>query len=147
MLRSRSASSSGQGHEHQLDSYPDTEEDDSDSTTDDHDSLHTTTNAATKRQPATARRKLPPTASSRVSGNSTPLVSPAGSRTFDEHVQKVPQQQSLNLDHLHDSLRKSLTKGSDYARTPAPSSPAVVNDAEREKMVSFCENQVERRLH
>lgn len=82
-----------------------------------------------------ARRKLPPTASSRVSGNSTPLISPAGSRTFDEHVQKVPQQQNLNLDHLHDSLRRSLTKGSDYARTPANSSPSAVDNSEREKMV------------
>lgn len=114
------------GHDHHhYDSYPDTDEDDSDST-DEHDSIHTMKQLQT-------RKKLPPTASSRVSGTSSPLVSPAGSRTFDEHVQKVPQ--NLNLDHLHDSLRRSLTKGSDYARTPVNASPSNVDNAEREKMV------------
>lgn len=80
---------------------------------------------------------MPTTASSKVSGNSTPLVSPAGSRTFDEHVQKVPQQPNLNLEHLHDTLRKSLTKGSDYARTPTNASPSGIDSAEREKMVTL----------
>lgn len=70
-----------------------------------------------------------------MSGNSTPLLSPAGSKTNDEHAQKVPQQQNLNLDHLHDTLRKSLTKGSDYARTPANFSPSAIDNSEREKMV------------
>ncbi|KAI9248164.1 hypothetical protein EDC94DRAFT_528447, partial [Helicostylum pulchrum] len=135
---SRSVSSSGLGHDHHhhhhhYDSYPDTDEDDSDST-DEHDSIHTNT---TMKQIQT-RKKLPPTASSRVSGTSSPLVSPAGSRTFDEHVQKVPQ--NLNLDHLHDSLRRSLTKGSDYARTPVNASPSNVDNAEREKMILLRRN-------
>lgn len=97
---------------------------------DDHDSIHTST--AVKQ--VQTRKKLPPTASSRVSGTSSPLVSPAGSRTFDEHVQKVPQA-NLNLEHLHDTLRKSLTKGSDYARTPTNASPSAIDNTEREKMV------------
>ncbi|GAA5804339.1 hypothetical protein HPULCUR_009827 [Helicostylum pulchrum] len=133
LFRSRSVSSSGLGHDHHYDSYPDTDEDDSDST-DEHDSIHTNT---TMKQIQT-RKKLPPTASSRVSGTSSPLVSPAGSRTFDEHVQKVPQ--NLNLDHLHDSLRRSLTKGSDYARTPVNASPSNVDNAEREKMILLRRN-------
>ncbi|KAI8095299.1 hypothetical protein BDF21DRAFT_313093, partial [Thamnidium elegans] len=133
---SRSVSSSGLGHDHHhhhYDSYPDTDEHDSDST-DEHDSIHTNT---TMKQVQT-RKKLPATASSRVSGTSSPLVSPAGSRTFDEHVQKVPQ--NLNLDHLHDSLRRSLTKGSDYARTPINASPSNVDNAEREKMILLRRN-------
>jgi hypothetical protein len=77
-----------------------------------------------------------------MSGSSSPLVSPAGSRTFDEHVQKVSQPPNLNLEHLHDTLRKSLTKGSDYARTPTNASPSAgIDSAEREKMVS-CEYRI-----
>lgn len=126
LFRTRSASSSGFGQDHHIDSYPDTEEDDSDSS-DERGSIHT--NATSKQQ---TRRKLPTTASSRVSGSSSPLVSPAGSRTFDEHVQKVPQPPNLNLEHLHDTLRKSLNKGSDFARTPANASPSGFDS---EKMV------------
>lgn len=132
MIRTRSVSSSGLGQDHHLDSYPDTEEDDTDSSDNDHESINTSTTA--KQQQQTVRKPFPTASSSRVSGNSSPLVSPAGSRTFDEHVQKVPQ--SLNLEHLHDSLRRSLTKGSDNARTPANASPAPIDNAEREKMVS-----------
>lgn len=117
------------GQDHHLDSYPDTEEDDTDSSDNDHESS-VYLNAAVKQ----AARKLPAATPSRVSGNSTPLISPAGSRTFDEHVQKVPQ--SLNLEHLHDSLRRSLTKGSDSMKTPIASSPAPIDNAEREKMVN-----------
>jgi hypothetical protein len=125
-------SSSGLGQDHHLDSYPDTEEDDTDSSDNDHESINTTT-IAKQQQQQTVRKPFPTASSSRVSGNSSPLVSPAGSRTFDEHVQKVPQ--TLNLEHLHDSLRRSLTKGSDNARTPANASPAPIDNAEREKMV------------
>jgi hypothetical protein len=125
LLRTRSASSSGLGQDHHLDSYPDTEEDDTDSSDNESSSV------VPVRQQV---RKLPTGSSSRVSGNSTPLISPAGSRTFEEHVQKVPQ--SLNMEHLHDSLRRSLTKGSDSMRTPIASSPAPIDNAEREKMVN-----------
>lgn len=137
MIRTRSVSSSGLGQDHHLDSYPDTEEDDTDSSDNDHESINTSTTAKQQQQQQqqqTVRKPFPTASSSRVSGNSSPLVSPAGSRTFDEHVQKVPQ--SLNLEHLHDSLRRSLTKGSDNARTPANASPAPIDNAEREKMVS-----------
>ncbi|CEP07241.1 hypothetical protein [Parasitella parasitica] len=133
LIRTRSVSSSGLGQDHHVDSYPDTEEDDTDSSDNDHDSVHTST---TVKQ--TARKPFPAASSSRVSGNSTPLISPAGSRTFDDHVQKVPQ--SLNLEHLHDSLRRSLTKGSDSARTPANASPAPIDNAEREKMILLRRN-------
>ncbi|KAL7308090.1 regulator of (H+)-ATPase in vacuolar membrane, variant 3 [Mucor circinelloides] len=139
LIRTRSASSSGLGQDHHLDSYPDTEEDDTDSDND-HDSIHTATTAKQQQQQQaqSTRKPFPTASSSRVSGNSTPLVSPAGSRTFEEHVQKVPQ--SLNLEHLHDSLRRSLTKGSDNARTPANASPAPIDNAEREKMISLRRN-------
>ena len=108
-----------------MDSYPDTEEDESYSS-DERASIHT--NTTVKQQKL---RKLP--VSSKVSGNSTPIVSPAGSKLLEEHVQKGPQH--LNLEHLSDTLRKSLTKGSDYARTPTNASPSGIDTAEREKMV------------
>ncbi|KAG2213642.1 hypothetical protein INT46_000817 [Mucor plumbeus] len=138
LIRTRSVSSSGLGQDHHLDSYPDTEEDDTDSSDNDHESINTTTIAKQQQQQQTVRKPFPTASSSRVSGNSSPLVSPAGSRTFDEHVQKVPQ--TLNLEHLHDSLRRSLTKGSDNARTPANASPAPIDNAEREKMISLRRN-------
>ncbi|KAI8640796.1 RAVE protein 1 C terminal-domain-containing protein [Parasitella parasitica] len=133
LIRTRSASSSGLGQDHHIDSYPDTEEDDTDLSDNDHDSVHTNT---TVKQ--AVRKPFPAASSSRVSGTSTPLISPAGSRTFDDHAHKVPQ--SLNLEHLHDSLRRSLTKGSDSARTPANTSPAPIDNAEREKMISLRRN-------
>lgn len=138
LIRTRSTSSSGLGQDHHLDSYPDTEEDDTDSSDNDNESaMHV--NAATKQ----AVRKMPLVTSSIVSGNSTPVMSPGGSRTFDEHVQKVPQ--SLNMEHLHDSLRRSLTKGSDSLRTPIASSPAPIDNAEREKMVKTKDHKVLRK--
>lgn len=126
-MRTRTVSSSGLAQEHHFDSYPDTEEE-SDLSDNDHESVSTNT---TVKQPS--RKQFPISSSSRVSGSSTPLISPAGGKTFDEHVQKVPQ--TLNLEHLQDSLRRSLSKGSDNARTPVASSPAAMDNNEREKMV------------
>ncbi|KAI8047370.1 uncharacterized protein B0P05DRAFT_364821 [Gilbertella persicaria] len=123
LIRTRSISSSGLGQDHHLDSYPDTEEDDTDS---EGESIQTGTTAVKQIR----KNKLP---SSRISDNTTPLISPAGSRTFDDHIQKVPQ--NLNLEHLHDSLRRSLTKNSEITRTPVATSPAPVDNMEREKMI------------
>ncbi|KAI8367414.1 hypothetical protein EDC96DRAFT_442291 [Choanephora cucurbitarum] len=123
LIRARSVSSFGLGPDHHVDSYPDTEEDDSDF--EDSESLH-----AAKQ---TRRNRFP--SSSKISSNNSPIVSPAGSRTFDEHVQRGLQ--NLNLDYLQDSLKKSFPKGAEAGRTPAASSPAVFDQAERESMISL----------
>ncbi|KAI8370275.1 hypothetical protein BD560DRAFT_300744, partial [Blakeslea trispora] len=127
LIRARSVSSFGLGQDHHIDSYPDTEEDDSDF--EDNESLHA--GITTIKQ--TRRNKLP--SSSRISGNNSPIVSPAGSRTFDEHVQKGLQ--NLNLDYLQDSLKKPLPKGAEIGRTPIATSPAAFDNTERENMISL----------
>lgn len=71
---------------------------------------------------------------SRTSATGTPtIMSPAGNRPLEEHVQKGAQ--NLNLEYVYDSLKKSLAKGDSAARTPNASSPFTMDNAEREKMV------------
>lgn len=111
-------------HDH-LDSYPDTEEDEDDFSSDNENDTVTPLKGA--------RRKLPINSSTKASGSSTPIMSPASGRTFDE--QKTT---NVNLEHLHDSLRRSLAMGSDISRTPTASSPLGGGDnVDREKMVFF----------
>ncbi|KAI8971924.1 hypothetical protein BDF20DRAFT_824686, partial [Mycotypha africana] len=127
LARIRSASSNRLSQETHIDSYPDTEEDDTDMSDNDQEYISTTTIKQTN------RKQFPTARSAKVSGNSSPLVSPAGSRTFDEHVQRVPQ--TLNIEHLHETLRKSLTRASDGSKTPTSASPALMDSTERERMI------------
>lgn len=124
IVRSRSISSFGLGNDNHIDSYPDTEEDESDDFSD--NEINPNFNMAT---PKPLRHKV-----SRTSATGTPtIMSPAGNRPLEEHVQKGAQ--NLNLEYVYDSLKKSLAKGDSAARTPNASSPFTMDNAEREKMV------------
>ncbi|RCH91156.1 regulator of (H+)-ATPase in vacuolar membrane, partial [Rhizopus stolonifer] len=131
VVRSRSASSTGFGHDHHMDSYPDTEEDEDEDSSD--NERETNSHMAT---PKPLRRKI-----SRTSANGTPtLMSPAaGNRILEDHVQKGPH--NLNLEYVYDSLKKSLAKGDSPSKTPNTStSPFFADNAEREKMITFKRN-------
>ncbi|KAG0842100.1 hypothetical protein G6F19_001183 [Rhizopus arrhizus] len=129
IVRSRSISSFGLGNDNHIDSYPDTEEDESDDFSD--NEINPNFNMAT---PKPLRHKV-----SRTSATGTPtIMSPAGNRPLEEHVQKGAQ--NLNLEYVYDSLKKSLAKGDSAARTPNASSPFTMDNAEREKMITFKRN-------
>lgn len=126
-MKARSISSSGLAHEQHLDSYPDTEEDYAEDSSD--NETEVASNMAT---PKSIRRKI-----SRTSTAATPTaMSPAGSRPLEEYAQKTSQ--NINLEYVYDSLRKSLAKGgeSSTARTSNAGSPLLMDNAERERMVS-----------
>ncbi|KAI7907429.1 uncharacterized protein BX663DRAFT_528299 [Cokeromyces recurvatus] len=118
LARTRSISSFGFGQDHHIDSYPDTE-DDVYSSDKDQESINTAKHVPRK-------QCLVP--SSKVSSSSTPIISPSRIITEDQN--------GLNIEHLHDSLRKSLAKGSDYSRT----SPMPIDNSEREKMILLKRN-------
>lgn len=125
-MKARSVSSSGLAHEQHSDSYPDTEEDYAEDSSD--NETEVASNMAT---PKSIRRKI-----SRTSTAATPTaMSPAGSRPLEEYAQKASQ--NINLEYVYDSLRKSLAKGeSSTARTSNAGSPLLMDNAERERMVS-----------
>ncbi|RCH95795.1 regulator of (H+)-ATPase in vacuolar membrane, partial [Rhizopus azygosporus] len=130
LLKARSVSSSGLAHEQHSDSYPDTEEDYAEDSSD--NETEVASNMAT---PKSIRRKI-----SRTSTAATPTaMSPAGSRPLEEYAQKASQ--NINLEYVYDSLRKSLAKGeSSTARTSNAGSPLLMDNAERERMITFRRN-------
>ncbi|KAI8988973.1 hypothetical protein BDB01DRAFT_719225, partial [Pilobolus umbonatus] len=122
LMRSRSISSSVIGHD-VPDSYPDTEDDDDSSDNE----LNVTSSKNSRKKEFSAK----------VSGTSTPVMSPTSTRTMEEMTGQKSASQTLNLEYLQESLRKSLNKGSEHPKTPSVASPNPIENSERERMITL----------